>query len=175
MIFRPIRVDDLVTVAGHTGFVEEIAVFTTTLRTPANQTIILPNGQVTSASIVNLTVKGTLRLDLVVGVAYGDDLNRAQATLEQVLASDPRVLSEPAPLVAVSELGESSVNFVVRPWVKVEDYWPLRFDTIKRVKEALDAARLTIPFPQRDIHVHQVASLPKARASGPPAPGGTGP
>ena len=112
--------------------------------------------RITAGTIVNLTAKGTLRIDLEVGVGYSDDLNKAQSVLEEVLQSDDRILKDPAPQVAVASLGDSSVNFVVRPWVKVADYWDVRFETTKRVKEALDGAGLNIPFPQRDVHLHQV-------------------
>ena len=104
----------------------------------------------------SFTAKGILRIDLEVGVGYGDDLNSAQAVLEEVLNSDDRILKDPAPQVAVCSLGDSSVNFVVRPWVKVADYWDVRFATHKRMKEALDAAGLNIPYPQSDVHMHEV-------------------
>jgi len=157
IIFRPMKVGDVVTVAGHTGGVEEIAVFTTTLKTPDNQTVIIPNGQITGGTIVNLSAQGTRRIDLEIGVGYSDNLNKAQEVLEGVIAADARVLKDPAPQVAVCALGDSSVNFVFRPWVKVEDYWDVRFDMLKASKEALDEAGLSIPYPQTDVHLHKVA------------------
>ncbi|MBT8491473.1 MAG: mechanosensitive ion channel [Deltaproteobacteria bacterium] len=162
IIFRPFKVGDLVTLSGNTGVVQEVAIFTTILATPDNKTVIIPNGQITSATIVNLTARGTLRIDLEVGVGYSDDLGKAQTVLEGVLTGDDRILKDPAPQVAVASLGESSVNFVVRPWVKVDDYWDVRFDVTRRMKESLDEAGLNIPFPQRDVHMHQVGGLKAA-------------
>jgi small conductance mechanosensitive channel len=153
MVFRPFKVGDLVTAGGHTGVVGEISVFTTTMKTPDNKIIIIPNGAVAGGSITNYTAEGTRRIDLVIGVGYGDDLNKAKEVLETTVAKDERVLKEPATQVAVAELGASSVDFVVRPWVNVADYWDVKFALTKAIKEALDEAGLNIPYPQRDLHI----------------------
>ena len=158
IIFKPFKVGDFVELGGKAGTVREIQIFNTILNSPDNVRVIVPNGQVTGNNILNYTVNGTRRIDLVVGVSYGDDLKKAQQVIEGVLAEDSRILKDPAVTVAVSELGDSSVNFVVRPWVKAGDYWNVRFDTIRNVKLALDKNGITIPFPQRDVHMKNVAS-----------------
>jgi len=152
-IFKPIRVGDFVEVGGTKGTVKEIQIFNTILNSPDNVRVIVPNAKVTGDSIMNYTVNGTRRVDLVVGVSYEDDLKKAKGVIENVLAGDDRILKDPAAIVAVSELGDSSVNFVVRPWVKSTDYWAVYFDVTEKVKVALDKNGITIPFPQRDIHV----------------------
>ncbi len=159
IIFKPFKVGDFVEIGGVAGTVEKIDIFTTLLITPDNRSVIMPNGQATNGNIINLSAKGTRRIDLEIGVSYGDDLGKAKKVIEDVLAADPRVLKEPAPTVAVSNLNSSSVDFVVRPWCKFEDYWALRFDVLRKVKEQLDANGVTIPFPQQDVWVKQ---LPKA-------------
>jgi len=153
IIFKPFKVGDFVELAGKMGTVQEIQIFNTILNSPDNVRVIVPNSQVTGSNIMNYTANGTRRVDLVVGVSYSDDLKKTQQIIEGVLAEDGRILKDPLPTVAVSELGESSVNFVVRPWVKAADYWDVRFDTIRKVKLALDKNGITIPFPQRDIHM----------------------
>lgn len=157
LIFRPFKVGDYVEAAGQAGTVEEVQVFMTQLRTPDNKTIIVPNGSITSGSIVNYSTKDTRRIDLVFGIGYGDDIAKAKQVIEKVIRADQRVLAEPAPQIALSELGDSSVNFVARPWVASGDYWATRFDLIERIKIAFDENDITIPFPQRDVHLHQVA------------------
>jgi len=135
------------------GTVKEIQIFNTILNSPDNVRIIIPNGQVTGSNIMNYTVNGTRRVDLVVGVSYDDDLKKAKQVIENVILSDERILKEPAYTIAVSELGESSVNFVVRPWVNAADYWAVRFDITEKIKLALDKNDITIPYPQRDVHM----------------------
>lgn len=157
IIFRPYKIGDLVKLAGHVGVVEGIEVFNTVLVTPDNRTIIIPNGQVGSGTIENLSARGNLRIDMVFGIGYGDDIKKAKNIMQDLISKDDRVLSEPAPQVAVSELADSSVNFVVRPWVKVEDYWDVRFDLHERIKIAFDEQGVSIPFPQQDVHMHNVA------------------
>ncbi len=157
IIFKPYKIGDLVKLAGEIGVVEGIEVFNTVIVTPDNRTVIIPNGQVGSAPIENLSAKGNLRVDLVFGIGYGDDIRKAKEILTEVVTSDSRVLKDPAPQVAVSELGDSSVNFVVRPWCTVENYWDVRFDITERVKLAFDEAGVSIPFPQTDVHLHNVA------------------
>lgn len=157
LIFKPIRVGDFVEAGGAKGTVKEVGIFTTVLNAPDNVRIIVPNSQVTGSSVSNYTVNGTRRVDMVVGVSYQDDLKKTRQVIEKVLAADDRILSDPAPTVAVSELGDSSVNFVVRPWTKASDYWNVRFDTTAKIKVALDKSGITIPFPQQDIHIKREA------------------
>ena len=153
IIFKPMKVGDFVEIGGIKGTVQEIQIFNTLIDTPDNIRAIIPNAKVTSDNIKNYSTNGTRRVDLVIGVSYEDDLKKAQEVMERVLVSDSRVLKDPPAKVAVFELAESSVNFVVRPWVKEADYWDVYFDTIGRIKMALDDAGITIPFPQRDIHI----------------------
>jgi small conductance mechanosensitive channel len=153
IIFRPFKVGDFIEAAGVKGVVEEIQIFNTIINTLDNIRVIVPNGQITGGNILNYTANGTRRVDLVVGVSYEDDLKKAKEVIEEVLAGDDRVLKEPAWTVAVSELGNSSVNFVVRPWVKASDYWDAYFGITGKVKVALDENGITIPFPQRDVHI----------------------
>jgi small conductance mechanosensitive channel len=153
LIFKPIRIGDYVEAGGAAGSVKEIGIFTTILNSPDNVRIIVPNAQVMGGNIKNYTVNGTRRVDLVIGVGYEDDLKKAHKAIEKVLAADERILPEPATVVAVSELADSSVNFVVRPWVKSSDYWPTYFDLTAKIKVALENNGLTIPFPQCDVHI----------------------
>ena len=153
IIFKPFKVGDFVEAAGKKGTVKEIRIFNTILNSPDNVRLIIPNNQVTGSHIMNYTVNGTRRVDLVVGVSYEDDLKKAHQVIEEVITSDDRILKDPAYTIAVSELGDSSVNFVVRPWVNAADYWNVYFDMTEKVKLALDENGITIPFPQHDIHV----------------------
>jgi len=156
---RPFKAGDYIEAAGTAGTVTEVQVFATTLTTPDNRVVIVPNGQITAGNIVNYSAKDTRRLDLVFGIGYGDDIVKARALLQDILSSDSRVLDEPAPTVAVLALGESSVDIAVRPWVKSGDYWPLAFDLKEKVKIEFDRQGISIPFPQRDVHLH---SLPQS-------------
>ncbi len=151
IIFKPFKVGDFVELAGKAGTVKEIQIFNTIIDSPDNVQIIVPNGQVTGSNIMNYTANGTRRIDLVIGVSYDDDLKKAQRVIEGVLAEDSRILKDPPAQVAVSELGDSSVNFVVRPWVKATDYWDVNFDTTRKLKLALDQNGITIPYPQYEI------------------------
>lgn len=153
LIFRPIRVGDFVEVAGHAGTVKEIAIFSTILHTGDNVRIVIPNAQISGDSVKNFSFNETRRIDLVMGISYGDDIGKAITIIERVLTSDARTLEDPAPTIAVSELADSSVNLVVRPWCKATDYWALRWDLIRALKEQLEAGGCNIPFPQRDVHV----------------------
>jgi small conductance mechanosensitive channel len=153
VIFRPFKVGDVVEISGKLGVVKQIQIFTTVLNSPDNIRIIVPNAQVTGGNILNYTINGTRRVDLVIGISYEDDIKKAKEVMEKVLTDDERVLSDPAHLVAVKELADSSVNFVVRPWVSAADYWNVYFDMTEKIKVALDSAGITIPFPQRDVHV----------------------
>jgi small conductance mechanosensitive channel len=153
MIFKPMKVGDFVEIGGIKGTVKEIQIFNTLIDTPDNVRAIIPNAKVTGDNIKNYTANGTRRVDLVIGVSYDDDLKKTKEVIEGVLAADRRVLKEPASTVAVSELADSSVNFVVRPWVKSADYWDIYFGVTQKVKEALDENGISIPYPQRDVHM----------------------
>jgi small conductance mechanosensitive channel len=155
IIFRPFRVGDFIEGGGATGTVENIEIFTTTLKSPDNKTVIIPNAKLTGDNIVNWTVKGTRRVDMVFGIGYGDDIDKARKILAEIVAGDDRILKDPPPQIALSELADSSVNFVVRPWVKSGDYWSVYFETMEKVKKAFDANQVSIPFPQRDVHIYQ--------------------
>lgn len=155
LTFRPFKAGDFVEMAGVSGTVGEVSIFTSVLNTGDNVQIRIPNSQIFGETIKNYSANETRRIDLVVGVGYDDDLGVASRTCMDTVSADPRVLSEPAPLVAVDALGDSSVNFVVRPWVKTEDYWNTRRDLTRALKENLEAAGCSIPFPQRDIHLFE--------------------
>jgi small conductance mechanosensitive channel len=155
MINRPFDVGDYVDSAGINGTIESVSVASTTFITPDNQRHVVPNSMVWSNIITNVTSRDTRRVDLVFGIGYDDDIEKAQKILEEVVAAHPLTLDEPAPMIRVHELGESSVNFVCRPWSKTSDYWTVYWDLTRQVKEAFDQAGITIPFPQRDVHVHQ--------------------
>jgi small conductance mechanosensitive channel len=156
LLFRPFRVGDYVDAAGVAGTVSEIGLFATTLNTPDNVRIILPNSSVYGATIKNFSANETRRNDFVLGISYNDDISRAVEVVNSVLSKDSRVLADPEPTVAVSELADSSVNLVVRPWCQKEDYWALRFDLVRRFKEELEQSGCSIPYPQHDVHVHQM-------------------
>ena len=153
IIFRPLKVGDFVEAGGATGTLREIGIFTSILSSPDNKKIYVPNANLTGANIINYSAFGTRRIDLVAGVSYGDSLDLVKATLEQILAEDDRILTDPAPTIAVLELADSSVNFAVRPWVKEEDYWDVRFDTQEKIKQRFDEKEISIPFPQQDVHL----------------------
>lgn len=157
IVLRPFELGDYIEAAGVEGTVSEIRVFATELTTPDNKQVIVPNSAIFADNIVNYSVKETRRIDLVFGIGYGDDLRKAKALLERVLASEPRVLDDPAPSVVVLELADSSVNFAVRPWVRRVDYWATRCDLIEKVKLEFDAHGISMPFPQHDVHLHQAA------------------
>ena len=155
LTFRPFNVGDFVEVGGSAGTVREVGIFSCVLNTGDNVEIRVPNTQIFGATIKNYSANDTRRIDLMVGVAYDDDLGVAVRTCLDVLAADSRVLGEPASVVAVHELGDSSVNLVVRPWVQAADYWTTRWDLTRALKENLEAAGCSLPFPQRDVHMHQ--------------------
>lgn len=154
LIFKPFKVGDVVEAAGHLGIVEEIQIFVTKMKTFQNRVIIIPNGILSNGSLTNYSAKDTLRVDMTFGISYDADIKKAKEIFNNILDSDPRVLIEPAKTVALSELADNSVNFVVRPWVKSEDYWGVWFDTHEQVKLKLDEAGIGIPYPQRDVHVY---------------------
>ncbi len=153
IIFRPVKVGEFVEAGGATGTVEEVNIFNTMIKTGDNKVIIVANSRVIGGNITNYSRKETRRVDLVFGIGYDDDLKLAKETLLEVLKSDERILKDPEPFVAVSELGDSSVNFVTRAWVKSGDYWAVHFDTIEKVKLTFDERNISIPYPQMDIHM----------------------
>lgn len=155
IIFKPFKVGDFIEGGGVAGVVEEIQIFTTQLKTPDNKQVIVPNAQMTGGNIVNYSSKGTRRVDLVAGIGYGDDIDKARGVLQGILDAEERILKDPAPTIAVSELGDSSVNFVVRPWTTVEDYWGVYFSLTEAIKKQFDANGISIPFPQRDVHLYE--------------------
>lgn len=153
ILFRPFKIGDYIEAAGTAGTVEDISIFTTTFKTPDNREIIIPNSNITSGNIVNVSARDTRRIDLVVGVGYSDDLSKVKKVLTKILKDESRVLPDPAPQIAVSELADSSVNLVVRPWVNASEYWPTRFELIEKIKVTFDKEGISIPFPQRDLHI----------------------
>lgn len=155
VLFRPYRVGDFVEAAGISGIVEEVQILTTIMRTADNKQIIVPNSQIMNSIITNYSANDTRRIDMVVGVSYGDDLDKVRQTIEKLVTADDRILAEPAATIAVSALAESSVDFVVRPWVKTADYWNVRFDLTEAIKKRFDKEGISFPFPQRDVHVYK--------------------
>lgn len=155
IIFKPFKKGDFIEAGGAMGAVDTISIFTTVLTTPDNKEIIVPNGAVIGGNITNFSARPTRRVDMVFGVAYSDDIRTAKKLLEEIIAADSRVLSEPAPVVSVGELADSSVNFLVRPWVNADEYWDVLWDTTETVKLRFDDAGLSIPFPQMDVHVQR--------------------
>jgi small conductance mechanosensitive channel len=153
LAFRPFRVGDFIDAAGVMGAVKDIHLFTTILATPDNVQIIVPNSKLYGDIIKNYSANDTRRVDLVIGIGYGSSIKEAYEIMENILKQDERVLSEPAPQIAVAELADSSVNFVVRPWCKAADYWGVRFDLTRKIKETFDEKGIEIPFPQRTVHM----------------------
>ena len=154
MINKPFDVGDLVDTNGVLGVVEAVSIVSTTVRTLDNQVVILPNSSVWGSIITNVTVSPTRRVDMVFGIGYSDDIETAQKVLEKLVREHPLVLDDPAPNIAVHELADSSVNFICRPWTKTEDYWKVYWDLTRQVKEGFDEASVSIPFPQRDVHLY---------------------
>lgn len=152
ILFRPFEVGNFVSVAGESGTVEAITLFNTTLLTPDNKVILIPNSAVASGNITNFSKKEERRVDFVFGIGYDDDLKLAKATLQEIIDADTRILKNPESFVGVGELADSSVNFTVRVWVKAADYWGVHFDTIEKVKLTFDEKGISIPYPQMDIH-----------------------
>ncbi len=155
LVFRPFTRGDFVEAGGTSGVVKDITIFTTVMNTPDNKEVIVPNGAIYSGNITNYSAKETRRVDMVVGIDYGSDLKKAKEILNEMVKADERILADPAPTVAVSELADSSVNFVVRPWVKSADFWGVKFDFTEAVKVRFDKEGIGIPFPQMDVHVHK--------------------
>lgn len=155
---RPFKAGEYIEAAGTAGVVQSVQVFSTTLTTVDNKYVVVPNSAILSGNIINYSRKSTRRIDLVIGVSYNADLAKTKQVLESVLSANERVLKSPEPVVAVAELADSSVNFVVRPWVKGDEYWPVRFELMESIKNALDEAEIEIPFPQMDVHFDKPAS-----------------
>lgn len=160
ILFRPFRVGDYVTAGGVSGKVMRIDLFNTTLNTPDNQRVIVPNANITNGVITNVTANDTRRVDLTIGIGYGDDIALTKRVLDRIVKADDRVLETPAPTIAVSALADSSVNFVVRPWVKTDDYWNVYFDLTEKIKLTFDKEGIRIPFPQQDVHLFLEKSEP---------------
>ena len=155
VLFRPYRVGDWVEAAGISGSVEQVQILTTILKTGDNKQIIVPNSQIMDSIITNYSANDTRRIDMVVGVSYSDDLDKVRSTLQDLVAAEDRILKEPAVTIAVSELADSSVNFVVRPWVNTADYWGVKFDLTEAIKKRFDKEDIAIPFPQQDVHLYR--------------------
>ena len=156
MIFKPFKVGDLIEAQGELGVVKEIQIFTTLINTPTNKLVIIPNGALSNGNITNYSAEGKLRVDLTIGVSYDTDIKQTKDVLMNVLTSNPQVLQDPAPTVNVSELADSSVNFAVRPWSSVADYWDVYFGITEQCKEALDNAGIEIPYPH-SVEIHKNA------------------
>ena len=155
MINKPFDVGDLIDTNGILGQVEAVSIVSTQVRTFDNQVVILPNSSVWGSIITNVTVSPTRRVDMVFGIGYGDDMDQAEAILRRLVKEHPLTLDDPEPMIYVHELADSSVNFIVRPWTKTEDYWTVYWDMTKAVKAAFDAEGVSIPFPQRDVHLYE--------------------
>ena len=155
VLFRPYQVGDYVEAAGISGTIEQVQILTTILTTPDNKQIIVPNSQIMDSIITNYSAKDTRRVDMTVGVSYDDDLDKVRRTLEELVASEDRILDDPACTIAVLELADSSVNFVVRPWVKSSDYWGVTFDLTEAIKKRFDKDGISFPFPQQDVHLYK--------------------
>ena len=155
VLFRPYRVGDFIEAAGINGVVEQVQILTTVLKTGDNKQIIVPNGQIMDSIITNYSANDTRRVDMVVGVSYSDDLDKVRSTIRELVAAEERILDEPACTIAVSALADSSVNFVVRPWVKTSDYWGVMFDLTEAIKKRFDKEGISFPFPQQDVHLYK--------------------
>ena len=153
ILFRPFKDGDFVEAAGAAGVIEKVTIFNTIIKTGDNRQVIIPNGAIYGGTITNFSANATRRIDLVIGIGYDDDLLAAKQVIEKILGDDSRILSDPAPAVAMGELADSSVNFNVRPWVNRDDYWPVRADLLEKIKLTFDAQGISIPYPQMDIHV----------------------
>jgi len=157
VLFRPYKVGDWVEAAGISGSVEEVQILTTVLKTGDNKRVIVPNAQIMDSIITNYSANDTRRVDMVVGVSYDDDLDKVRSTIEDLVAADDRILQAPACTIAVSALADSSVNFVVRPWVNTSDYWGVTFDLTEAIKKRFDKEGISFPFPQQDVHLYKAS------------------
>mgnify|MGYP000089480904 FL=1 len=155
VIFRPYKVGDYIEAGTNAGTVKDIQIFSTVLRTPDNKTIVVPNGSIMDGSITNYSEQPTRRIDIIASCSYEDDLDKVKQVLKTILDSEDRILTEPKPQIAVSELAESSVNFIVRPWVNSSDYLPVMYSLLEQIKKTFDQEGISIPYPQSDIHIHE--------------------
>ena len=155
VMFRPYKVGDFVEAAGISGTIMQVQILTTILKTGDNKQIVVPNGQIMGSIITNYSANDTRRVDMVVGVSYEDDIDKVRATIQELVESDKRILKDPACLIAVAELADSSVNFNVRPWVKSSDYSGVKFDLTEAIKKRFDREGISFPFPQQDVHLYQ--------------------
>ncbi|MGB5490533.1 MAG: mechanosensitive ion channel domain-containing protein [Woeseiaceae bacterium] len=158
VLFRPYKVGDFIEAAGINGSVEQVQILTTVLKTGDNKQVIVPNSQIMDSVITNYSANDTRRVDMVVGVSYDDDLDKVRSTIQELVAADERIMAEPACTIAVSALADSSVNFVVRPWVKTSDYWGVMFDLTEAIKKRFDKDGISFPFPQQDVHLYQASA-----------------
>ena len=157
LTFKPFDKGDYIEAGGTEGVVQTISLFSTVMLSFDNKEVIVPNGAIWGGVITNYNARDTRRVDMLFGIGYGDDIGRARKVIDDILSGDERILTDPAPWVAVSELADSSVNFIVRPWVKSGDFWQVKFDITERIKLAFDEGGISIPFPQMDVHMDKVA------------------
>ena len=155
LLFRPFKAGDVIEAQGYVGTVVEIQIFNTIMKTLNNQRVIIPNGLLSNGCVKNLFIEETRRVDMTYSISYSDDIKKTKEVLDGVLKANPLILQDPAPDIFVSEHGASSINFLVRPWTKSENYWPVYFGVMEEVKLAFDRENITIPFPQRDVHLIQ--------------------
>jgi len=155
IMFRPFKVGDFIEAGGTMGIVESIAIFSTVMRTPDNREVIIPNGQIYGGTIINYSARPTRRVDMVFSIGYGDDIRKAKDIIEEVIKTDEHILDDPAPTIMVLELGASSVDIAVRPWVNSADYWNVRAFLLEEIKTRFDASGISIPFPQQDVYIKE--------------------
>ena len=153
IMFKPFKIGDFVNAGGSAGVIEEIQIFNTIMRTGDNQEIIIPNSHIYGGSITNVSARDTRRIDLVIGIGYDDNIGTAKSLIEDIISNNTLILAEPAPTIMVLELGESSIDIAVRPWVKTGDYWGVRAELLQTIKETFDEKGISIPYPQRDVHM----------------------
>ena len=165
LLFRPFDVGDMVEIGGIQGQVKSVNLLSVQISTPDNQMVIVPNNSVWGSSIINITGSATRRIDLIFGISYDDDIDKAQHIMEEIVSNHELVLKDPEAVIQVHELADSSVNFVCRPWVKTEDYWNVYWDVTRAVKQRFDREGISIPYPQQDVHHHGVAAATPALAS----------
>lgn len=155
IIFKPVRVGDFIEGGGISGSVKEIGIFVTILTSPDNKVIFVPNSKLASDNIINYSMNETRRVDLVFGIGYQDDIDKAKRVITDTLNNNPKILKDPASTIQLHELADSSINFIVRPWVKTADYWAVYWEVTEAIKKKFDENNIEIPYPQRDVHLHQ--------------------
>ena len=158
IMFRPFKIGDFVEAGGTGGIIEHISIFNTIMKTGDNREVIVPNGQIYSGTITNFSARDTRRIDMTFGIGYGDDLLKAKALMTEIVTGHPKVLADPEAVIRIAELGDSSVNFDVRPWVAAGDYWPVRAELIEQIKLSFDENGISIPYPQMDVHLNKIES-----------------